>query len=407
MSRCLRLGAGFALALVAPAGATAAEYRVSYDALIVPSTRSAQVRVSVAQSSGELRRLRFRIDPERHRAFEGAAGVVVEHDQVEWIVPAQGGVLQYEFGIDHLRDAAHYDARCAADWAIFRAGDLFPPAAAVTKVGAVSKADLQIRGPEGWSVVTRWAPTKGRIPLEAGGRRFVRPTGWVTAGRRLGVVREKVAGVRVTVAGPAGQGLRRLDILALLRWTLPELDEILGGLPERLLVVGAGDPMWRGGLSGPGSFFVHADRPLITPDVTSPILHEVLHSTLRVRAATGDDWIVEGLAEYYALDLLVRSKTIGRSRHDRALADLARKGRRASSLTTDSASGPVTDRAVGFLRQLDAEIREASKGARSLDDVVRAIQSESSGEVSRALLRTESERAAGRSLGGLFERNGL
>jgi predicted metalloprotease with PDZ domain len=165
--------------------------------------------------------------------------------------------------------------------------------------------------------------------------------------------------------------------------------------------------MWRGGLSGPGSFFVHADRPLITPDVTSPILHEVLHSTLRVRAATGDDWIVEGLAEYYALDLLVRSKTIGRSRHDRALADLARKGRRASSLTTDSASGPVTDRAVGFLRQLDAEIREASKGARSLDDVVRAIQSESSGEVSRALLRTESERAAGRSLGGLFERNGL
>ena len=60
--------------------------------------------------------------------------------------------------------------------------------------------------------------------------------------------------------GPQGHGVRRQDILAMLRWTLPKLRRILGQLPERLTVVSAGDPMWRGGLSAPRSLFLHAER---------------------------------------------------------------------------------------------------------------------------------------------------
>ena len=37
----------------------------------------------------------------------------------------------------------------------------------------------------------------------------------------LGVMREEVSGVRVAIVGPRGAGVRRQDMLALLRWTLP------------------------------------------------------------------------------------------------------------------------------------------------------------------------------------------
>ena len=43
----------------------------------------------------------------------------------------------------------------------------------------------------------------------------------------------------------------------------------------RLLIVSAGDPMWRGGLSGPSSMFLHSDRPLISENRTSTLLHEL------------------------------------------------------------------------------------------------------------------------------------
>ena len=59
--------------------------------------------------------------------------------------------------------------------------------------------------------------------------------------------------------------------------------------------------MWRGGLSAPQSLFVHSDRPLISENATSTLLHEVMHLALGIRAAEQFDWIVEGLASYFAL----------------------------------------------------------------------------------------------------------
>jgi hypothetical protein len=220
------------------------------------------------------------------------------------------------------------------------------------------------------------------------------------------VVREKVAGTRLAIAAPVGHGLRRLDILALLRWTLPELREIIGEPPPRLLVVGAEDPMWRGGLSGPASIFIHADRPFLTPDTTSPLLHELLHTVLPRGGSPKDDWIVEGLAERYGLELLVRSKTISRSRHKRALAKLAREGRGAGSLTAGEAKGHVTARAVGVLGALDRKINEESDGAKSLDDAVRLLVQKDE-PLSTASLRAAAEEVAGANLEGFFRQQGL
>ena len=98
-------------------------YDVSYEARIVASKRSAQVSVRVAQNRGELKALYLTIDPERHRDFQGDGDLTVGDRTVEWKPPAGGGRLRYTFLIDQLRDSGRYDARCAAEWALFRGDD--------------------------------------------------------------------------------------------------------------------------------------------------------------------------------------------------------------------------------------------------------------------------------------------
>ena len=44
-----------------------------------------------------------------------------------------------------------------------------------------------------------------------------------------------------------------------------------------------------------------------------------MHSVLRTSATTGYDWIVEGIAEYYTLELLRRSGSISETRFVRAI----------------------------------------------------------------------------------------
>jgi len=75
---------------------------------------------------------------------------------------------------------------------------------------------------------------------------------------------------RVPGAKPSAQ-----EIFLFLDQTLPGLKKLLYAGDGRLLVVNAPDPMWHGGISGEQSFFMHAGRPLRTPDKTSPYLHEL------------------------------------------------------------------------------------------------------------------------------------
>ena len=50
-------------------------------------------------------------------------------------------------------------------------------------------------------------------------------------------------------------------------------------------------------MSGPGSLYVHADRPMISENGTSTMLHELVHVAMGVSGSAHDDWLVEGLAE--------------------------------------------------------------------------------------------------------------
>ncbi len=331
------------------------------------------MRVRVRQDASLLRELSFPIDPERYFDFSADEGLEVTDERVTWFVPASGGELRYTVRIDHLRDPARYDARVTSRWALFRGEDLFPPARTRRLRESEGRFTLRFRVPPEWEVLSAYPPRRdGGLTVRNPGRAFSQPQGWFLAGE-VRTLREDVAGMEVTVGSPEGDPFRDRDLMALLRWIAPELQAIVPELPDRLLVVGADDPMWRGGLSGPRSLYVHSDRPLLDKDWTSPVLHELMHVVMRARSRGGADWIVEGLAEYYSLELLRRSGTIGAANHASAIANFEARGREVESLAGDHSAGATTARAVVVFHELDGVLRDASQGRRSLDDLVRAL----------------------------------
>lgn len=394
VSRALALVAP-ALALVIADAAIAQEdgpiYDVFIEARVVPSERLMRVSIETGRGARHLKQAIFRIDPERHLGFGGDGEIAIEGDRVSWTPPPTGGALHYSFRIDHLRDDRGYDSRGANTWAVFRGGDMVPAAFVRFSDGARSRTRLQFVLPEGWSVAAPYTRLRGGVyRVEHDDRSFDRPTGWFALGD-LGATVEEVAGTKVNVAGPVRHGVRRLDMLAMLRWNLPELNRIMGKPMERLLVVSAGDPMWRGGLSGPGSMFIHATRPLISNDGTSPLLHEVVHVAMGAYADDRADWIVEGLAEYYSLELLGRSGTLDPKRVQEQL-DMAVAAYEAGS--TKGPGSSRTWRGVGYLVRLDANIEARTEGRQSLDDVLRVLVS-LPGESDLAKLRVAVAEATG------------
>jgi hypothetical protein len=349
-------------------------YGVRYDLTLKPAEDRADVSLTLdGRAKDNLWSVRFHIDPERHQGFAGTGSIEADGEYVSWIPPGSAGRLSFHVPVSHRRQNGRFDARMTEDWAVFRGDDLFPPAHVEFRDGAEADVTLHVHLPEGWSFVAPYPALEQQVfDIEHADRSFDRPIGWMAAGR-LGLRRERIAGVRVVVAGPLNQGLRRLDILAHLNWNLPRVRRLVPDMPKRLLIVGAGDPMWRGGLSGPNSLYVHADRPLLSENGSSTLVHELVHVATRLKAEKGGDWIVEGIAEYYSLKLMWRSGTLSDRRYKQTFVRLQKWAEQADRLDVDVARGPVTARAVGIMRDLDREIHQKTEKQKSLDDVVRLL----------------------------------
>ncbi len=345
-----------------------AEYDLSYTLTPDPATASVGVSLVLRQHRNLLREVSFPIDA-RITDVRGDGTIQIEDGRVSWEPPLRGGALEWNVQVQHTRGTDAFDALLGPDWGIFRAEDVIPRARTRTLKGAKSITTMAFELPAGWSVVTEYSSLRDPIRVRREYRRFDQPTGWIAMGS-LGVRRDTIADVRVAIAAPEGHGARRLDMLALLNWTLPELVEILPDSLSRLTVVTAGDPMWRGGLSAPASLFLHRDRPLISENGTSSLLHEVMHVALSVRARQGYDWIVEGLAEYYSIELLRRGKAISQRRAERAFAQQAEWASDATALCGDVSTGPTTALAVTVFQALDRELAAATDNAHSLDSLL-------------------------------------
>jgi hypothetical protein len=388
-------GACSAPASESPPPSDALNYRIDYTVSPDPTHGSVLVTLKLKQPRALLRQVIMRPD-DRVSEFRADGELDVGVSKVRWNPPASGGVLSWRVQVAHRRNNGGYDAWLGANWGLFRAEDIIPRAATRTLKGAKSDTHLSFELPRGWSAVTQYFDKNGKFHVKNRERRFDQPSGWIVIGQ-LGVRREKIAGMRVAIAGPVGNSVRRLDTLALLNWTLPELLRLLPALPRRLTIVSAGEPMWRGGLSAPLSLYVHSDRPLISENATSTLLHEVMHLTLGLSADDGYDWIVEGLAEYYSLELLGRSGTISDARYKLAKADLVEWAESATSLCQQTSTGATTALATKILSAVNQDIRSGSEGNADLDDVVREL-TRVNGPIGLRTLSDVAEQFAGHKL---------
>ena len=368
------------------------EYSVHYALEPDPAVSTVHVSMKLRQPPRLLRELSFSVPP-NIIDIEGDGELRIQAGRAFWLPPDDGGTLKWQATVLGQRENGRFDALLNADWGIFRAEDIIPRTRARTRKGAISRTTLSFDLPAGWSAISEYPASTQPIVVDRPTRRFDQPAGWMAMGR-LGVRREIIDGSRVAVAAPEGHDVRRMEMLALLNWTLPELNSILPDSLPRLTIVSAGDPMWRGGLSAPSSFFLHADRPLVSENATSPLLHELMHTALGMRPSDGFDWIAEGLAEYYSIELLRRGNAITTRRASIAHEQQAAWSRQATTLCGETSTGATTALAVTIFRKLDREIAEKTGNLKTLDALLPLIAGQ---EVNLATLATAVEGITGSS----------
>ncbi|GLS25678.1 hypothetical protein [Marinibactrum halimedae] len=365
-------------------------YPVHYNVILLPEKDLAKVKISI-EKSHLVKSITFRLDPDVFSHLEANGELTIKNNRAKWTLPKKNAELTLEAKLTHERDPGEFDALVTKDWAIFRGDDLIPPASVKAKKGAQSQAYLSFELPQHWpSVNTGWqrdekAPLKDNQTLpphfiiDDPERKFDRPTGWMIAGK-VGTRASFLGKTRIDISAPMGESFHRMDALAFINIVWPHAKaafseenniEFFG--PDKLLILGAGDPMWRGGLSASNSFFMHADRPLVSENGTSTLVHELVHMLTRIKAKGNADWIVEGIAEFYAVELLYRAGAYGKDRRDIVYSKLKKWGKEAKTLNVKRSSGPVTAKAVVLLDKVDQEIRKKTDNQFSLDHVTRKL----------------------------------
>jgi predicted metalloprotease with PDZ domain len=277
--------------------------------------------------------------------------------------------------VDHLRGhGQRYDSFAGPDWIITRAREIFPRTLVDwtprRSARPNSSARLLFRLPAGWRSAAAAAPLDGNsYRLDQPGNVLDRPRGWIALGK-LALDREEIADTMVEIARTPNAEVDPKAVFQFLENTLPALKRLLHAESERLLIVVAPDPMWHGGISGENSFFMHAARPLRTPDRTSPYLHELFHVLQPCRMRDDADWIEEGLAEYYSVELQRRAGALDAAAFSRALGYFQRYGVWNVDLTRQYDNAATNNSAPLVMYVLDQRIQRATAGKARLDDVV-------------------------------------
>ncbi|WP_075185926.1 hypothetical protein [Teredinibacter haidensis] len=360
-------------------------YPVEYRVQFAPNESLAYVTLTL-RNSGLVNYINFNLAKSLCDDFESKSSLTREGERIIWRPEGKKAVLHYRCKINQLRSHNNgqksYDAYMTSDWAIFRGDDLVPPAKVRAKKGASSDARLIFDLPNGWgSVNTGWRRIKNKneFVIQNPQRNFDRPTGWMIAGkigtRRAYLEAGKKELSRISVSAPLNSSLRRMDILTFTQMVWPQFERAFITMPKSILVVGADDPFWRGGLSAGNSLYVHADRPIVSENGTSTLLHELVHMVTGIHGQKNNDWIAEGLAEYYGIELLLRSGGMNEKRHKKILQELKLRTKGVKSLRVGYANGAVTAAAVLLFADLSREIRTSSNQRYSLDDLVQRLMS--------------------------------
>ncbi|POF43147.1 hypothetical protein B0D71_09680 [Pseudomonas laurylsulfativorans] len=361
------------LAVSSPVWA-ANKVNLDYHVRLLPQSDQAEVRLTLAQGSA-VRSLDFNLGDGSHYSDFKADG--------QWQLPpgkAARGVwrptadkasLTYRVKISHGRKNGSFDTRMTPNWALMRGDDLVPAAKLDQQDGTELVSRLEFELPGGWkSVETAWPRiAKNKFRIDNPSRLFDRPTGWMLAGQ-LGSRRTRLGETEVTVTSPLGQGMRRMDALTLLTFVWPQLQALYPRHPGKLLIVGANDLMWRGSQSAHESIYLNSHLPLVSESGTSALVRELAQVFGRINGTQRSDWISEGFAEYYAIELVRRAGGMSDERYESLHGKLVRDSQKVTTLRGKQVSPAQVARAVVLLQELDGEIRLKTHNKRSLDDVL-------------------------------------
>ncbi|WP_460137366.1 hypothetical protein [Pseudomonas sp. S1_E04] len=369
-----QLAAGLVLLTLSMPAWCAKKVDLDYHVKLLPQSDQAQVRVSLSQGSA-VRSLDFDLGRDGdYSDFQADGQWTVSGQRGHWHPSAAKASLTYRVRLAHARKPGVYEARMTPSWALFRGEDLVPTARLDQQDGVELVARLVFELPAGWkSVETAW-PRIGKhtFRIDNVSRLFDRPTGWMLAGN-LGSRRVRLGETEVTVASPKGQAMRRMDVLTLLTFIWPQVEAAFPRHPAKLLVVGASDPMRRGAFSSRDSIYLNSRTPLVSESGSSPLIREVVQAIGRFNDHDTSDWISEGLAQFYAIELLHRAGGMTDERYAAVQARLISEGKAVTSLRGEHISGATLSRAVVVLQELDREIRVKTHNKRSLDDLAQAV----------------------------------
>jgi hypothetical protein len=400
------------LSVTARARATAkATYSIDY-IVTISKNHPEIVRVRWELSGiEEVQWLRLRFPANRISQLHGSGTLESTPDGVIWTPGGPYAHLTYLVNINHVRGQhGRYDSYAAPDWIVTRAHDLFPRIAveyhARTNVESRSRARLIFRLPSGWHSAAALASIgPDTYRLSEPGKTLDRPRGWFALGK-VDLQHREIAGIMVQVVRVTHTGVSSNDLFTFLEGTLPALKKLLLAEPETVLVISAPDPMWHGGISGESSVFMHAARPLRTPDKTSPYLHELFHVLQPYKPGADGDWIEEGLAEFYSLELQRRAGLIDAAAYARALGYFERFGTWHVDLTQQQDNAATNNSAPLVMYALDQHIQRVTAGKQRLDDVVTRLAKQG-GTVDTARFRRAVSAVTGKPFATFFERHVL
>ncbi len=375
MAGGLRRALAVGLLLLSSSAWSAKKVDLDYHVRLLPQSDQAEVRLTLAQGSA-VRSLDFDLgDGSLYSDFKADGQWQLtpgKQTRGVWRPAADKASLTYRVRVSHGRKNGSFDTRMTPTWALMRGDDLVPPAKLDQQDGIELVSRLEFELPNGWkSVETAWPRVgKNKFRVNNVSRLFDRPTGWMLAGH-LGSRRTRLGETEVTVASPRGQGMRRMDVLTLLTFVWPQVQAVYPRHPTKLLIVGANDPMWRGSLGAHESIYLNTRLPLVSESGTSAVVRELAQVFGRINDQQRSDWISEGFAEYYAIELVRRAGGMSDERYEGLQKKLARDGQKVTTLRGEQINPAQVAKAVLLLQELDREIRLKTRNKRSLDDVLR------------------------------------
>ena len=358
----------------------ASKVDIDYDVRLLPDSGQAEVKMTLEQGAA-IRQLDFDLRSGQYSAFkaEGSWQLSADGKQAAWR-PAPGqATLVYRVKLDHRLKNGAFDSRITSSWAVFRGELLVPPGSLAAAGDKEWVTRLHVELPPGWKRVEAPWPRigKNRFRIDDPERTFDRPVGWIAAGH-IASRRTQLGNTQVSVTGPLGQGVRRMDSLTLLTFVWPSLSEVFPREPGKLLIVSAGSPMWRGANGEGNSVFLGSQLPAVGETGVSPLLRECVKVISRIQGQDRSAWIAEGLAQYYAVTLLQRAGGLSDDRLRSIQARWQKQGDAVQSIRGAELDQAAMARTLVLLRDLDSEIRVKTRNKRSLDDLARAAMRQGS-----------------------------